>query len=166
MEGSASLLRDRKHQGHPALQISSILYQNSGEQKQQWQLNKATSDATPCHTSKFFCFVFFNLGVEHHHNHLLLPPLLLFFKGFTSCRSGEACVSWEPQCGTGCGHPAKAAQSSWRENNGQSTLSSRVKTSENNWNAPAAFSHFISYICYTHRLTMTDADIKNSFRFL
>lgn len=89
-----------------------------------------------------------------------------FFKGFTSCRSGEACVFWEPQCGTGCGHPAKAAQSSWRENNGQSTLSSRVKTSENNWNAPAAFSHFISYICYTHRVTMTDADIKNSFRFL
>lgn len=166
MEGSASLLRDRKHQGHPALQISSILYQNSGEQKQQWQLNKATSDETPCHTSKFFWFFFFNLGVEHHHNHLLLPPLLLFFKGFTSCRSGEACVSWEPQCGTGCGHPAKAAQSSWRENNGQSTLSSRVKTSENNWNAPAAFSHFISYICYTHRVTMTDADIKNSFRFL
>lgn len=165
MEGSASLLRDRKHQGHPALQISPILYRNSREQKQQWQLNTATSDATPCHTSTFFCFVFLIwvwsiiIIIFSHH-------CCCFFKGFTSCRSGEACVSWEPQCGTGCGHPAKAAQSSWRENNGQSTLSSRVKTSENNWNAPDAFSHFISYICYTHRVTMTDADIKNSFRFL
>lgn len=36
--------------------------------------------------------------------------------GFTSDRSGEVCVFWAPRCDTGSGHPAKAAQSSWRKN--------------------------------------------------
>lgn len=33
----------------------------------------------------------------------------------TSCRFGVVCVFWAPRCGIGFGHPAKAAQSSWRE---------------------------------------------------
>lgn len=36
--------------------------------------------------------------------------------GFTSDRSGEACVFWAPRCDIGFGHPARVARSSWRKN--------------------------------------------------
>lgn len=80
----------------------------------------ATSDARPSHTptrqGKYFLLVF---SPSSGCGAASTSPGVAAFQGFTSGRSGEACVSWAPRCGTGCGRPAKAGQSSWMENHHQ-----------------------------------------------